>query len=118
MAKVAKKLYFDIQGIGRVYGLPGSTFDLGGQKRDAVVSDGGVEGYTEEPVPPSVQFKLANRSDLDMSVLRDLTDINVSIQDDNGKTWMIRDAWIAEPPKVSGGEVDLQFIGVEAVPVG
>lgn len=114
---IAKKLYFDIPGLGRVYGLPGSTFDPGGQKRDPVISDGGVEGYTEEPMAPSIQFKLANRADLDLDVLRNLKDVNVSIQDDNGKSWMIRNAWTAEPPKVSGGEIDMQMIGVEAVPV-
>lgn len=118
MSKVAKKLFFDIPGLGRVHALPGSTFDPGGQKRDAVISDAGVAGFTEEPMAPSVQFKLPNSADMSLDTLRNLTDVNVSVQDDNGKSWMMRGAWTAEPPKVSGGEIDMQMIGLEAVPVG
>ncbi|MGH1429755.1 MAG: phage tail tube protein [Neptuniibacter sp.] len=114
---IASKLYFDIPGLGRVYGLPGSTFDPGGEKRDAVISDGGVEGFTEETVAPSIQAKLANRDDLSLDVLRNLKDVNVNIQDNAGKSWVMRGAWTAEPPKVSGGEIDLQMFGLEAVPV-
>lgn len=117
MAKVAKKLFFDIPGIGRVNALPGATFDLGGEKRDSVIGDAGVVGYTEEPMPPSVQCKLANTADVSIETLKDLTDVNINIQDDNGKSWVMRESWTVEPPKLSGGEIDLQMAGIETVPV-
>lgn len=116
MAKIAKKLYFDIPGFGRVHALPDSTFDPGGQKRDPVLTDVGVAGYTEEPMAPSVQFKLANNG-ISLNDLRNLTDVNVSIQDDNGQAWIMRDAWVTEPPKLSGGEIDVSMTGVAADPV-
>lgn len=118
MAKVAKKLYFDIPGIGRVNSLPGATFNPGGQKRDAVMADTGVAGYTEEPVAPSCEFKIANTADVDQNQLRLLADVNVSIQDDNGKSWMISGAWMSEPPALSGGEYSCKMEGVTADLVG
>lgn len=114
MAKVAKKLYFDIPGVGRVNSLPGSTFDPGGEKRDPVIADTGVVGYTEEPVAPSCEFKIANTSDIDQSTLRDLVNVNVTVQDDNGSSWIISSAWMAEPPQLSGGEISCKMQGVSA----
>lgn len=113
MAKVAKKLYFDIPSVGRVNSLPGATFDLGGQKRDAVIADTGVVGYTEEPVAPSCDFKVVNTSDVDINVLRQLVDVNISVQDDNGKSWVIKSAWMAEPPQLNGGEISCKMQGVQ-----
>ena len=114
MAKVAKKLYFDIPGIGRVNSLPGSTFDPGGEKRDPIIADNGVVGYTEEPVAPSCEFKIANTAGINQSVLRDLVDVNVSVQDDNGSSWIIKEAWMAEPPQLSGGEISCKMQGIRA----
>lgn len=114
--KIAKKLYFDIPGLGRLHASSGS-FDPGGQKRDAVMTDLGVAGYTEEPVAPTVQFKLPNIAGINLNQLRNLTDVNVSIQDDNGQSWMVRNAWTSQPPKLSGGEIDMQMTGISADPV-
>ncbi len=117
MARVAKKLFFDIPGIGRVNSLPGATFNPGGQKRAAVIADLGVAGYDEEPVAPTCDFKIANTADIDLDQLRNLTDVNVSIQDDNGKMWMISAAWMSDVPSLSGGEYDCKMQGLEANPV-
>lgn len=117
MAKVAKKLYFDIPGLGRVNSLPGATFDPGGQKREALMADTGVAGYTEEPVAPSCEFKVANTSDVSLNDLRNLIEVNVTVQDDNGVTWVVRGAWMAEPPQLSNGEYSCKMQGVQANPV-
>ncbi|KJZ09426.1 hypothetical protein TW85_21975 [Marinomonas sp. S3726] len=117
MARVAKKLYFDIPGIGRVNSLPGASFNPGGQKRDAVMADLGPAGFSEEPVAPSCEYKIANTAGVDLNQLRNLTDVNVSIQDDNGQSWMISSAWMSEPPTLSGGEYSCKMEGISADPV-
>lgn len=111
---VAKKLYFDIPGMGRVHAMPGSTFDPGGQQRDEVKSDVGVVGFTEEPMAPSVKFKLPNTADISLNQLRNLKNVNVNIQDDNGKSWIMRESWVTKPPELSGGEIDVEMKGVAA----
>lgn len=116
--KVAKKLFFDIPGVGRVNAMPGATFNPGGQKRDAVTADTGVVGFTEEPVAPSAQFKLPNTVSVSLDQLRNLTNVNVNIQDDNGKSWVMRESWVVEPTPLSGGEIDVQMMGIAADPVG
>jgi hypothetical protein len=117
MARIAKKIFFDIPGIGRVNSLPGATFNPGGQKRTSKVADTGVVGYDEEPVAPSCDFKIANTADVDQNVLRNLTNVNVSVQDDNGKMWVISGAWMTDPPALTGGEYDCKMEGLSADPV-
>lgn len=114
MAKVAKKLYFDIPNIGRVNSLAGATFNPGGQKRDAIMADTGVAGYTEEPVAASCEFKIVNTTDINQDLLRNLVDVNVTVQDDNGKVWVINGAWMTEPPALSGGEYSCKMQGISA----
>ena len=58
MAKVAKKLFFDIENIGRVNAMPGSTFNPGGFDRNDVIADTGPVGNDEVPVAPSIEFEL------------------------------------------------------------
>lgn len=118
MAKVAKKLYFEIPGIGRVNSLPGASFNPGGQKREAIITDIGVAGFSEEPAVPSCEFKISNTADVDLNLLRNLTNVNVSIEDDNNQAWVISAAWMSEPPSLSGGEYSCKMEGVSADPVG
>lgn len=116
MSRVAKKLFFDLKGLGRINSLPGATFNPGGSKRDALVADNGVVGYTEEPVAPSCEFKIPNTANVDLNQLRNLTDVNVTIVDDNGRSWVISGAWMSEPPALSGGEISCKMEGVSADP--
>jgi hypothetical protein len=116
MAKVAKRLFFDITGIGRVNSLPGGSFDPGGFKREPIIGDNGVVGYAEEPVAPTVQFKVANTPGV-LAALRKMTTANVNVQDDNGESWIVREAFHVDVPKLSGGEIDCSMAGVAADPI-
>lgn len=113
---VAKKLFFDIPAIGRVNAKDG-TFNTGGSKRESVMADSGIVGYTEEPQAPTLSFKMPNTAGVDIDVLKDLTDINVNITDDNGKSWIMSGAWVDEPPELSGGEYDVKMTGLRADPI-
>lgn len=118
MAKIAKKLFFDIPGMGRVHAMPGGTFNPGGHNREGVVADTGVVGFTEEPVAPTAEFTLPNTANVDLNQLRNLVDVNVNIQDDNGKSWVMREAWVVEPTALTNGEISVSMSGVAADPVG
>lgn len=117
MSVVAKRLFFDIDGVGRVNAKPGSTFDPGGLKREAEVADTGVVGYGQEPVAPSAEFSIVNDGKVSVAQLRDLTDVNITIQDDNGVVWIMSGAWVSEPPKLSNGEISVSMMGISADPV-
>lgn len=115
--KVAKKLFFDVDGVGRVEAKPGGTFNLGGSNRTAVMADTGVAGYDEEPVAPTMSFALPNNGRITLEQVRDLTDVNVTVQDDNGKMWIVSGCFTTEPPGLTNGEISVSMSGVRADPV-
>lgn len=113
MTQAAKKLFFDIPGIGRVHAMPGGTVDPGGFSRDMKMSDLGPAGYTEEPMPPSASFKIAKTKGdgLSKRKLSDLKDINLTITDDLGNVDLMRKAFTTKPVTFSDGEYDIEMQG-------
>ena len=108
-----KKMYFDLQDFGRVNAMPGGTLNKGGFNRAMKMSDVGPVGPTEEPVVPSVQFKIALKQNdgITLTALGDLMDQNVTITTDDGRSWLLRDAFNTAPPALSDGEVDMNLEG-------
>lgn len=111
MSKVAKKLFFDLDGIGRINARAGGTFNPGGSNRSEEIADTGVVGFSEEPVAASISCTIPNDGTVGMDVLRDLTDINVTVQDDNGQMWIVSGCFTTEPPGVSNGDITLNMKG-------
>lgn len=111
MAKVAKKLFFDVDGVGRINARAGSTFNPGGSNRSAETADTGVVGYSEEPVASSISCTIPNDGTVSLDVLRNLTDVNVTAQDDNGQMWIVPGCFVTEPPALSNGEITLNLQG-------
>jgi hypothetical protein len=109
MALVAKRLFFDIPGLGRVNALPGGSIKLSGMKREGVAADTGPVGYTEEPGFGELSFKLPNKG-ISIAQLKDLKDIAVTAQDDAGVVYQCQEAFVTEPPTLSGGEIDVKMM--------
>ena len=120
MAIAAKKLYFDLPGIGRVHAMPGGTLNPGGFNRAKKLSDVGVVGHTEEPVAPSLSFKIAAKKGdgLSQRSLSDLVDVNVTVTSDDGKTFMVRNCVTTQPAALSDGEFDIAMEGDSVEEVG
>lgn len=116
MSIAAKKLYFDIPGVGRVHAMPGGSFDPGGFTRTKKQSDIGSVGHTEEPVAPKLTFKIAARKDdgLNERTLSDLVDVNVTVTSDHGKVWIVRGCVTTKPTTFSDGEYDVEMEGDSA----
>lgn len=118
MAKVAKKLFFDIDGVGRIGAMPGATFTLGGDNRVPVITDIGAVGFTEEPVQPSITgIQIPNDGKVTMEQINALTDVNVTIQDDNGKTYIQSGSYTPAPCSMSNGMISFDFNGLRTDPV-
>lgn len=113
--KVAKKLYFDVQGLGRINAMPGSSFNLGGSTRAAVVADTGTVGFTEEPSTPNLKFKLPVNSGLSIKQINDLTDVDVTVISDSGQAYLFREAWrTGNPVEMSDGMIDVEMEAITA----
>lgn len=116
MGIVAKKLFFDLPGKGRVQTVNGS-FKPAGESRSMYNADTGPVGPTSESMHGELSFTVPNDGSVKQKELADLVGINITLQDDNGQTWLCRDAFTTEPPTLSGGEisVSMQFKTQEEV---
>lgn len=115
--KVAKKLFFDIPGIGRVNAKPGSTFDPGGEERSTEKADTGIVGFSEETMEPKLSFVVPNTANVSIDQLRNLTDVDVTVFDDNGKGWVVAGCWTVKPTPLTNGEISVEMAGLRADPI-
>lgn len=113
MSKVAKKLFFDVDGVGRINAMPGATFTLGGNNRTPVNADNGPVGFSEEPVEPKITgIQVPNDGTVSMEQINALTNVNVTIQDDNGKTYIQSGSYTPAPCTQSNGMISFDFNGL------
>lgn len=113
MSIAAKKLYFDIPGLGRVHAMPGGTLNPGGFNRAKKLSDIGVVGHTEEPVAPTLSFSISARKNDGVSqrTLSDLVDVNVTVTSDDGKVFLVRNCVTTAPAALSDGQFSMEMEG-------
>lgn len=111
---VFKRLFFDVPGMGRVNAKPGGTIKLDGKLRSMVMADTGPCGADEEPTPGELKFKLPNQAGISLRAMGDLKNINVTVQDDSGKTWQCSGAFVTQPPTMSNGEIDVEMLFIRA----
>lgn len=107
MSLIAKKVYIDLPGLGRVYNMPGSRFKPKGTTRTPVIADVGIVGYTEEHSVGELTMDIAHRPGLDLVALGNLKDFNVPVQTDGGDFYMMTGAWVVQAVEASDGKISL-----------
>lgn len=110
MAKVAKKIIITVPGIGRIESIPGGSFDPGGENRSPMLTEAGRVHYTEETAPAALSFQVPNLPGY-FDQVRDIAGVNVNVQDDNGQSWIVTDAFTTTPSKLSGGQISVEMNG-------
>lgn len=95
--------------------LDGATLNPGGVTREAMKGGGKVHGYKETDVEPTMECKIAHTADLSIKQLAGITEATVLFETDTGRTYVLRKAWVTEPPALdtSAGSVDLKFAAIE-----
>jgi hypothetical protein len=91
-----------------------ASLDVGGVKREAVKGSGKIFGYKEETAEPVLECKIAHRADTDLVELGTIVDATVIFESDTGDTYILRDAFVTETPKLSAGDgsVELKFSAI------
>lgn len=85
-----------VQAGGVIYDAKGNfTYNLGREKREAIVGTDGVHGYKATPQPAFIEGEFTDRGNLDLSALTLLEDATVTLSLANGKVIVLRDAWHA-----------------------
>lgn len=105
-------LFFAID--GQVYDVVGDgQYRTGTVKRETLVGQDRVHGFSESPLVPMIKVKLRDSGGLTVAFLNGLTNSTVVMQLRNGKTVTGRNMWIVDEQTVetSEGSLDLQFEG-------
>ncbi len=95
----------------------GAKIDLGGAVRDPVVGSHTVHGYAEKIKEATVECEISLAKGDSLEPLRNTTDATITFECDSGQTYIVREAFLMEPPVVSegdGGKIPLKFAGQPA----
>lgn len=83
---------------------PGATLDFGGMARRTVIADGQLLGYKETPVESKINATFEHNSTTNVDTINNLTDGTLTFECDSGVSYIVRNAFSSEPPKLTGGE--------------
>jgi len=92
----------------------GATLDYGGVKRTPVIGSNQVNGYSEEIMAPTVHCTVSHNSDTSLEQFSNYVDETLLFETDSGHVYVLSQAFLTEPPKLSEneGDVSLSFAAV------
>lgn len=114
MAQVTGRIFIALNG-QRIRSKEKSSLDMGGVERTAEISDSGVDGPSEKVVPPKISCKVNHTAEISMKDLADFKDGTIVFETDTGRVYTVTEAWCSKPPVLEGGEIALEFMGVECL---
>lgn len=93
-----------------------AELETGGFNREAVKGGRRVHGYTETVQEAMLDVVLVHMSDFDLEKINGFVDATLEVVTDSGLTYMVAEAFTAEPVKVGeNGEAPLKMMGQPAV---
>ncbi len=116
---VTSRGFLDAGSLGRLPTKEGATVNFGGVKREPVMGDEGVLGYSEMfDGAPSIKVTIVHASTTDETAIGKFTGENVTLNTNSGKSYTLMDAWVSEPLELSvkDGQLDVLFLGTELIP--
>ena len=75
-----------------------ATLDIGGTSRENVPGDYDAGSFKESTVPAKCEVTLLYKEGVSLSSLRSIDNATITLKTDNGKTWLMRNAYSTEPP--------------------
>jgi hypothetical protein len=92
------------------------SYNLGANKRDAIIGADRVHGYTEKPQAPFIEGEVTDTSDFDLAAFTSIDDATITLELANGKVIVLRNAWYAHEGTVKTveGNIPLRFEGMSA----
>lgn len=83
------------------------------KKKTGFAGQDGVQGFTEMPVVPGFKGTLTDLGGVSVQQLQDLEDATMTLEQNNGKTWILRDGWLEGELSVNTeeGSYDAEFRG-------
>ncbi len=101
---------------GTQYALRGSlTVSTDRYEREGVAGMDAVHGFIERPRVPSISADITDMGGLSLEGLRGIEDATVTAELANGKTYLLRNAWVADALELNAadGQVSVVFQGLK-----
>jgi len=115
MAQLLGRAYIKVDG-DTLRSNTGASLDVGGPVRNAVVGNA-VHGYAETIKEAVVECEISLAKGDVIDGLRSTTASTITFECDTGQVYVVRDAWLQDPPKMTdgeGGKIPLTFGGQPA----
>lgn len=92
------------------------TYNLGHDKKEAVVGADETHGYKVTPQTPFIEGEITDHETLDLGTLVDQVDVTVVLELANGKTIVLREGWFAGEGTVGTeeGNIAARWEGISA----
>jgi len=83
-------------------------------ERKGVAGQDGIHGYTETPRMPTIKATLTDIGGLSLEAFQHMTAVTVTVELNNGKVYVLRDAWTsaARELNTSEGSLDVTWEGM------
>jgi hypothetical protein len=93
-----------------------AKFYPGGKRRTTHTGGGKVRGFSEQTVEPYIECQLAADNDVDVIAINAITDATITFEGNNGLSYMVTGATLAEPIGISDeGKTDSgKWVGKKA----
>lgn len=102
----AGRVYLKVD--GTQYDAKGDfSYNLGNDKREAIVGADGIHGYKETPQVAFIEGAITDAPELDLDKLTQADNITVTLELVTGKTIVLANAWFASEGGVTTGEGEI-----------
>ena len=97
--------------------MPDAKLSLGGVERAPVIGANAVHGFSEKIKESTLECEISMSAETRLAELNAIQDATITFEADVGQTYIMRNAFLTEPPTVTagdGGKVTLKFAGPKA----
>ncbi|WP_023604304.1 phage tail tube protein [Aliivibrio logei] len=118
--KITSRGFLDAGSLSRLPTKEGGTLNFGNLKREPVMGDSGVLGYSESyDSAPSIKVTIAHMGTTDETAIKNFVGENLTLNLNSGKSYTLMDAWTSEPLElaIKEGQMDVLFVGTELIPL-
>jgi len=117
--KITSRAVLNAGSLGRLPIKEGAEIGFGNLKREPVMGDDGVLGFSESYAEaPSIKCTIAHAKSTDEDAIRNFTDETITLETNSGKVYTLTDAWTGDPLSLSikDGQLEVMFYGYELIP--
>ena len=117
--KITSRGYIDAGSLGRLPTKEGATINFGSLKREPVMGDDGVLGFSEVyDSAPFIKVTIVHAKTTDEDDLQNFTGETITYSTNTGKSYTLMNAWVggAMELNVKDGQLEVTFYGTKLTP--